>query len=103
VSLRVDYDERAISQAAEFLDDPQGIPAVLDAIDRMAGFVRGLGSCVSARCQRRPKPDSGTVLVIASVLAGEEDTAAELSGRPAFPGPASDRGADCRRKGPGNG
>ena len=36
VSLRVDYDERAISQAAAFLDDPQGIRAVLDAIDRLA-------------------------------------------------------------------
>jgi hypothetical protein len=29
VSLRVDYDERAISQATEFLDDPQGIRMVL--------------------------------------------------------------------------
>jgi len=37
VSLRVDYDERAISQAAAFLDDPQGIREVLDAIDRPAG------------------------------------------------------------------
>jgi hypothetical protein len=36
VSLRVDYDERAISQAAAFLDDPQGMGAVLDAIDRLA-------------------------------------------------------------------
>jgi hypothetical protein len=36
VSLRVDYDERAIGQAAAFLDDPQGIRAVLDAIDRLA-------------------------------------------------------------------
>jgi mRNA interferase RelE/StbE len=36
VSLRVDYDERAISQAAAFLDDPQGMRAVLDAIDRLA-------------------------------------------------------------------
>ena len=35
-SLRVDYDERAISQAAAFLDDPEGIRAVLDAIDRLA-------------------------------------------------------------------
>jgi hypothetical protein len=52
VSLRVDYDERAISQAAEFLDDPHGIPAVLDAIDRMAGFVRGLTSVV---CQFSPR------------------------------------------------
>ena len=31
MSLRVDYDERAISQAAAFLDDPQGMRAVLDA------------------------------------------------------------------------
>ena len=36
MSLRVDYDERAISQAAAFLDDPQGMRAVLDAIDRLA-------------------------------------------------------------------
>jgi len=36
VSLRVDYDERAISQAAAFLDDPQGIRAVLGR-DRPAG------------------------------------------------------------------
>jgi hypothetical protein len=39
VSLRVDYDERAINQAAAFLDDPRGIRAVLDAIDRLAGSV----------------------------------------------------------------
>ena len=38
MSLRVDYDERAISQAAAFLDDPQGIRAVLDAIDRL-GYI----------------------------------------------------------------
>jgi hypothetical protein len=36
VSVRIDYDERAISQAAAFLDDPPGIRAVLDAIDRLA-------------------------------------------------------------------
>jgi hypothetical protein len=35
VSLRVDYDERAIDQATAFLDDPLGIGAVLDAIDRL--------------------------------------------------------------------
>ena len=34
VSLQIDYDERAISQATAFLDDPQDIRAVLDAIDR---------------------------------------------------------------------
>ena len=34
MSLRVDYDERAISQATAFLDDPPGIRAVLDAIDQ---------------------------------------------------------------------
>jgi mRNA interferase RelE/StbE len=44
VSLRVDYDERAISQAAAFLDDPQGIRAVLDAIDRLADDPRPAGS-----------------------------------------------------------
>ena len=44
MSLRVDYDERAISQAAEFLDDSQGIRAVLDAIDRLADDPRPAGS-----------------------------------------------------------
>jgi len=36
VRLRVDYDERAISQATAFLDDPAGIHAVLGR-DRPAG------------------------------------------------------------------
>ena len=44
MSLRVDYDERAISQAAGFLDDPHGICAVLDAIDRLADDPRPAGS-----------------------------------------------------------
>jgi mRNA interferase RelE/StbE len=44
VSLRVDYDERAISQAAGFLDDPQGIRAVLDAMDWLADDPRPTGS-----------------------------------------------------------
>jgi mRNA interferase RelE/StbE len=44
VNLRVDYDERAISQAAAFLDDPHGIRAVLDAIDRLADDPRPAGS-----------------------------------------------------------
>ena len=44
MSLRVDYDERAISQAAAFLDDPQGIRAVLDAIDQLADDPRPAGS-----------------------------------------------------------
>ena len=44
MSLRVDYDERAISQAAAFLDDPQGMRAVLDAIDRLADDPRPGGS-----------------------------------------------------------
>jgi len=44
VSLRVDYDERAISQAAAFLDDPQGIRTVLDAIDWLADDPRPTGS-----------------------------------------------------------
>ena len=35
MSLRVDYDERAIDAAAAFLDDPRGIRTVL-AIDRLA-------------------------------------------------------------------
>lgn len=44
MSLRVDYDERAISHAAAFLDDPQGMRAVLDAIDRLADDPRPAGS-----------------------------------------------------------
>ena len=44
MSLRVDYDERAINQAAGFLDDPQGIGEVLDAIDRLADDPRPAGS-----------------------------------------------------------
>jgi mRNA interferase RelE/StbE len=44
VTLRVEYDERAIDQAAAFLDDPDGIRAVLDAIDRLADDPRPAGS-----------------------------------------------------------
>lgn len=44
MSLRVDYDERAISQAAAFLHDPQGMGAVVDAIDRLADDPRPAGS-----------------------------------------------------------
>jgi mRNA interferase RelE/StbE len=44
VSLRVDYDERAIDQAAAFLDDPQGMRAVLDAIDQLVDDPRPAGS-----------------------------------------------------------
>ena len=44
VSLRVDYDERAVSQAAAFLNDPEGIRAVLDAIDELAEDPRPAGS-----------------------------------------------------------
>jgi mRNA interferase RelE/StbE len=44
VSLRIDYDERAISQASAFLDDPNGIRQVLDAIDRLADDPRPAGS-----------------------------------------------------------
>jgi mRNA interferase RelE/StbE len=44
VTLRVDYDERAISQATAFLDDPPGIRAVLDAIDQLADDPRPDGS-----------------------------------------------------------
>ncbi len=44
MSLRVDYDERAISQAAAFLDDPQGIREVLGAIDQLAEDPRPAGS-----------------------------------------------------------
>ena len=44
MSLRIDYDERAIGQAFAFLDDPPGIHEVLDAIDRLADDPRPAGS-----------------------------------------------------------
>jgi len=44
VSVRIDYDGRAISQAAAFLDDLHGMRAVLDAIDRLADDPRPAGS-----------------------------------------------------------
>ena len=44
MSLRVNHDERAISQATAFLDDPPGIRAVLDAIDQLADDPRPDGS-----------------------------------------------------------
>ena len=44
MSVRIDYDERAISQAAAFLDDLHGMRAVLDAIDRLADDPRPAGS-----------------------------------------------------------
>ena len=40
----MEYDERAIDQAAAFLDDPDGIRALLDAIDRLADDPRPAGS-----------------------------------------------------------
>lgn len=42
--MRVDYDERAISQAVGFLDDPQGVQELLDAIDRLADDPRPPGA-----------------------------------------------------------
>jgi mRNA interferase RelE/StbE len=42
--MRVDYDERAIRQAAGFLDDPQGVQELLDAIDRLADDPRPPGA-----------------------------------------------------------
>jgi len=44
VRLRVDYDERVISQAAAFLGDPPGIRAVLDANGKLADDSRPDGS-----------------------------------------------------------
>jgi mRNA interferase RelE/StbE len=45
VTLRIDYDEKAIDQAAGFLrDDPAGIREVLDTIDRLADDPRPDGS-----------------------------------------------------------
>jgi len=41
VSLQIVYEEKAIDQAAGFLaDDPAGLGAVLDAVDRLAGDPR---------------------------------------------------------------
>ena len=45
MSLLVEYDARAIDQAAGFLrDDPAGVREVLDAIDQLAGEPRPAGS-----------------------------------------------------------
>jgi hypothetical protein len=44
VTLRVEYDERAINQAAGFLDDLEGIRAALDAIDQLTYDPRPAGS-----------------------------------------------------------
>jgi mRNA interferase RelE/StbE len=44
VSLRIDYDERAISQASAFLDDPSGVREVMDAIDLLTDDPRPPGS-----------------------------------------------------------
>jgi mRNA interferase RelE/StbE len=45
VSLQVVYEEKAIDQAAGFLaDDPEGLRAVLAAIDRLADDPRPAGS-----------------------------------------------------------
>ena len=44
MSLRAGYDERTIDQAAAFLDDPPGIRAVLEAIDRLTDDPRPAGS-----------------------------------------------------------
>jgi mRNA interferase RelE/StbE len=45
VSLRVIHEEKAINQAAGFLaDDPVGLGAVLDAVDRLADDPRPVGS-----------------------------------------------------------
>jgi mRNA interferase RelE/StbE len=44
VSLRIEYDERAISQAAAFLYDPSGVREVMDAIDRLTDDPRPSGS-----------------------------------------------------------
>jgi mRNA interferase RelE/StbE len=44
VSLQVIWEERAISQAAGYLDDPQGLGEVLDAVGRLAEDPRPAGS-----------------------------------------------------------
>jgi mRNA interferase RelE/StbE len=42
--MRADYDQRAISQAAAFLDDPPGIRAALDVTGQLADDPRPDGS-----------------------------------------------------------
>ena len=76
MSLRVDYGERAISQAAAFLDDPQGIRHVLDAIEQLADDPRPgrRPSCepVSVRAETErdhPAPPPRTGLVMSAVPA----------------------------------
>jgi mRNA interferase RelE/StbE len=49
VSLRIEYDERAIGQAAAFFDDPPGLREVLDAIDRLADDSRPAESFPTGR------------------------------------------------------
>jgi mRNA interferase RelE/StbE len=44
VSLRVVWEEKAISQAAGFLDDPPGLQEALDAVGRLAEDPRPAGS-----------------------------------------------------------
>ena len=45
MSVRVTYEEKVIDQAAGFLaDDPAGLSAVLDAVDRLADEPRPAGS-----------------------------------------------------------
>src|SRR5258708_4166376 len=43
-STRVVYEEKAISQAAGFLDDPEGLREVLDVVDQLAEDPRPAGS-----------------------------------------------------------
>jgi hypothetical protein len=65
VSLRVIYEEKAINQAAGFLaDDPAGLGAVLDAVDRLAddprpGRVVPVRVAGPAAAAGRPVPGAG--------------------------------------------
>lgn len=44
MSLQVVWEEQAISQAAAFLDDPEGLQDTLDAVGRLADDPRPAGS-----------------------------------------------------------
>jgi mRNA interferase RelE/StbE len=79
VSLRIDYDERAISQAAEFLDDPHGIRAVLDAIDRLADDPRPAGSFPYGSPDLRRLRSAGTGFCTRSRRAADPGVKASLS------------------------
>jgi mRNA interferase RelE/StbE len=55
VSREVVWEERAISQASRFLDDPQGLREVLDAVGRLADEPRPGTSFPYGSPEHRPE------------------------------------------------